>query len=1191
MAWWPLDTPVAGASVPDASGHGNTLSLFSDPGTSVGSFTDMSVVPARVSLLLGKGRRQWGSTSRALVDTSSQFSWSVWVRPNLDADTASDGPNLPVISQEGSRNSFTLERYNADGTWMLVIPPDDKGAVYAAEPGGAAVLAGPGVRAVVSTPGRAALGAWTHLVAVYDKTGTNKAYLYVNGTLAGTLANPPAWKTTGPLIVGMQKQQGSYWAPFPGLVRDVRIYDTALTSAQVRTVYDSGLREEPGQEGRWPLDDEAGTAATDLSGNAMPLTLRNGASWATGAPAGSLSLDYTKQQYADSAQMAVNTRGPYTVSAWARLAGNGPQDAPGQSPDTLAAAGNQAVVSQVKGTQSAFSVEGNLAGTWKVWLRGQGDGLFSLDSGVRPAAGRWYHLVLVQAEGVPNRARMYVDGTLKATQDEPPNLALPSGVLQVGRRTDSGSFGAYLDGQVRDVRVYGYALSPAQVSALYQEGRDGVDAVAPEQLGVSPCVQGCPPLGFGAVTALQRPRLSALIRARAGTKWTVQFQVAKPGAAQPTETGTVNGVGAGETASWQPVTAWLDNNADWVFRARASDAHGWGPWSYDFGFRVEVAPPDEPVITSDDFHGHGKWGNPDSGVISWKSASPDVTAYSWQLDNGPWSDWAAGTSTKLEKLGLSFHYFRVKARNHAGLESAVASFGFGVGPEPLKFPDLNGDGTADIIVSTTARLAAGEDGRLPGEEGGSVLVIPGGKSGPDGAKAVLLHEGMKDLIPGPGQAGDDFGAAVAYGDFTGDGHTDIAIGVPGREVDGHEQAGEVVVLYGQKDPPYVKALKETVFTSASIPGFGGAETNDEFGVSLASARFRGSGYSGLAIGVPGHTVDGKARAGAVVLLKGGPDGLTTDGAQILNASPWAKEGHGPQPDDRFGWSVAADDLTAPAAADLAVVALGPDGDPATPSGAVYVVHGEFQRDLEPILGEHGVLTAAQAHVTGHLRAVTAGMFQGGDNADLVIAADARPDAAPYSGALVQVEGTGDGIDPGTARVMGLAVPRQGGNGFDDYFGGTLTAGTLPGSGAADLAITALGSGRYAGAVTVLAGGPAGIFSLPPLTFTPQQAGGSGAQYDGFGYGLAVQPADSTGTMRLIITAPQQAGDPTAGSVYVTDINVTGTGPDLGASTRYPAAQIRDGSLFGPAFPVAGGTTIGTDVDQAPMRARLSSARE
>lgn len=1170
-AWWPLDAPVTGDAVPDASGHGNVLTLLNGPS----SYTDPAVAPPLVSLGLDRDRNQWGSTDKALVNTSTQFTWSAWVRPDLTAGTAGDTMNLPVISQSGVRNTFVLQRYQ-DGSWMFTIPDNDTVAYSDAQ------LLG------IQTAQRAALGAWTHVVAVYDKTGTNKAYLYVNGVLAGSQDNPPAWKADGPLLVGGREQAGSPWGSFPGLIRDVRVYQTALTAGQVTSLYNVGLREEPGQEGRWPLDDGTGTTGADLSGNHNPLTLRNGASWDKGSPATSLSLDYKDSQYADTAGMVVNTRGSYSVSVWARLAGDGPRDAPGTPPDAYAAAGAQVVVSQQMGTNSGFVVAGDLSGQWRVWLRRGGGELLSVVSGVKPAADRWYHLVYVQDKGTANTAYLYVDGTRKGTLADPPWPA-PAGALQVGRQMNEGSYSAYLDGQVRDLRVYGYPLSVAQVSALYAEGKDGIGALAPQQLGVSPCQPGCAPLGLGAVTTLQRPDLTALVRARAGSKWKLEFAVARPGAATPAETGTVDGAEAGKTASWMPGT-YLDNNTDWVFRVRASDEHGWGPWSYDFGFRVDVPAPEIPLITSKDFTVR-HWGNPASGEIVWQSPSPEIEAYSWQLDNGPWSDWKDTTSTTLDKLSLSWHYFHVKARNHAGLESAVASFGFGVGPEPLKFPDLNGDGIADLVVSTSARLAAGEDGRLPGETGGSVLIVPGGTDGPDGAKAVLLHEGMKDLIPGPGEAGDDFGASVAYGDFTGDGHTDLAIGVPGRTVDGHEQAGEVIVLYGQQDPPYVTDEKVTVFTTASIKDLGAVESGDEFGISLAAARFRGSGYSGLAIGIPGHTVDGKARAGAVVLLKGSPDGLTTDGAQVLNASAWAGDGHGPVADARFGWSVAAEDLTAPAAADLAVLALGPGDDVTVPSGAVYIVHGEFEIDLKPILGDKGILTAAQTHVAGHLRAVIAGMFGGGDNADLVIAADARPDAAPYSGALVQVEGTGAGIDPGSARVMGLAVPRQGEDGLDDYFAGTLAAGTFPGSDTEDLALATLGAGRYAGSVTVLAGGPAGIFSLPPLTITPQQTGGTGAQYDGFGYGLAVQPADATGTMRLIITAPQQAGDPTAGSVYTADIKITGIGPELAGSSRYPAAQIRGDSLYGPAFPVAGGVIIGTDVDQSPMRARLWSAQD
>jgi Concanavalin A-like lectin/glucanases superfamily/FG-GAP repeat len=802
-------------------------------------------------------------------------------------------------------------------------------------------------------------------------------------------------------------------------------------------------------------------------------------------------------------------------------------------------------------------------------------------------------LVFVQVAGSPNKAYLYVDGVLRASQDMPPTLPTPSGALQVGRRMNAGSFGAYLDGQVRDVRLYGYALSGAQVTNLYNEGKDGIDVPAPQQLGVSPCTgTGCPPLGFTAVTSLQRPDLTAVMAARPGSKWNLQFLVIKQGASTPAETGTVRQVEAGKVASWQP-SVYLDNNTDWIFRVRtrSSADYAWGPWSYDFGFRVDVPAPAVPVITSADFKNRA-WGNPDSGTFSWRSASPEVDAYSWQLDNGVWSAWAGDTTAKLDKLPAEWHYFHVKARNHAGLESAVASYGFGVGPEPLAFPDLNGDGAADVITATSARLAQAGDPLLgPGEAGGSAEIIPGGDTLP-GLRPALLPEDVPGLPAG--EAGDDFGASLVYGDFTGDGQTDLAIGVPGREVGGHDQAGEVIVLYGQKDWPYVKTGTESVFNSDIVKLPGGAQDGDEFGISLAAARFRGSGYTGLAIGVPGHTVEGRARAGMVVLLKGSPDGLTTTGEQTLTAAPWAGQGLGPVTEGRFGWSVTAADVTGTSSADLAVLALGP-GLSVASSGTVYLVHGEFQTDLVPVTGDGGSLTAAQAGVTGHLRQVAAGWFagHGTGHEDLVIAADQRPDTADWSGTLVQVTGTDAGMDRHTG-IMSLVPPGRPGVGFDGFFGGALAAGPLEeGADYDDLAVGELGAGRYAGAVTVLSGGSDGIFSRPPLTFTAADPviGAPADAYDGFGYGLAIQPtgkadpADPAATARLLVTAPQLAGDPAAGSLYVLTVTPAAktTGPRLSAASSYTARQLGALSLFGPGWPLAGGTTIGTDIDEVPQR--------
>lgn len=107
-----------------------------------------AVAPLLVSLRLDRERSQWGSTDGPLVDTSAQFSWSAWVRPDLTAGTASEDLNLPVIAQEGSLNSFAYQRYNKDGAGCFVLPKNDKQVYSAAEPVG-----------VISGGQRAALGA------------------------------------------------------------------------------------------------------------------------------------------------------------------------------------------------------------------------------------------------------------------------------------------------------------------------------------------------------------------------------------------------------------------------------------------------------------------------------------------------------------------------------------------------------------------------------------------------------------------------------------------------------------------------------------------------------------------------------------------------------------------------------------------------------------------------------------------------------------------------------------------------------------------------------------------------------------------------------------------------------------------------------------------------------------------------
>jgi hypothetical protein len=74
------------------------------------------------------------------------------------------------------------------------------------------------------------LNTWTHLATTYDGAAVR---LYVNGTeVSSRPATGPLRESTTPLEIGGSMADGG---TFAGLIDDIRLYATALTSAQIQT--------------------------------------------------------------------------------------------------------------------------------------------------------------------------------------------------------------------------------------------------------------------------------------------------------------------------------------------------------------------------------------------------------------------------------------------------------------------------------------------------------------------------------------------------------------------------------------------------------------------------------------------------------------------------------------------------------------------------------------------------------------------------------------------------------------------------------------------------------------------------------------------------------------------------------------------------------------------------------------------
>lgn len=206
------------------------------------------------------------------------------------------------------------------------------------------------------------------------------------------------------------------------------------------------------------------------------------------------------------------------------------------------------------------------------------------------------------------------------------------------------------------------------------------------------------------------------------------------------------------------------------------------------------------------------------------------------------------------------------------------------------------------------------------------------------------------------RTGDEFGASLAWGDFDGDGFGDLAVGIPGLNL----QAGGVGILYGSANGFVQNRLSQRnqLWTQDSTGITDVAEAGDRFGATLAGGQFGQSSLaSDLAIGVPGEdlvitvfvgrtpSTRNIRDAGAVHVLYGAdttvsPRGLVASGSQYWNQASQQVEGGGnildaPEDDDRFGSALAS---FGPGGSDLAIGVPGEDVGTITDAGAVNVIY-------------------------------------------------------------------------------------------------------------------------------------------------------------------------------------------------------------------------------------------------------------
>ena len=470
VGWWTMDgadtawsSPSAGVEY-DKSGNGNTGTL-----TSFVRATSIAIGKIGQALSFDGGNSYIKTTTLdGYLNSKSAGAISLWFKN--DGQTI----NRPEIAGWWLSDNFRID-FNDTGA------PGGNVEFYYSTSGGH--------DQTLTSSSAYADNKWHHAVATYDSLGS--AAFYIDGGLISSRAANGAIVSGDRFCIGMAcGTAGNIGLPFKGSVDDVRIYNRALSAAEVQQLYNigagthvntssanlqNGSTINSGLVGYWTFDGATINWATgiakDLSGqgnDGQLINMSTTTSPTIGKLGQALRVDGNTNYVSpgDVASLSFDRTSPFSVSAWVKT--------------TSSTRGS--VVSKMKEANgwdalyinSSTQIMTFLSNTWNTnAFRAVGNLSQSVTN------GKWHHLVMTYDGSSQNSGvKIYSDGSL-ASMDYTGENSLSGSILEpgtsvrIGARTAADGVSIYVpfNGTIDDVRIYNRALSAAEVQQLYLMGK------------------------------------------------------------------------------------------------------------------------------------------------------------------------------------------------------------------------------------------------------------------------------------------------------------------------------------------------------------------------------------------------------------------------------------------------------------------------------------------------------------------------------------------------------------------------------------------------------------------------------------------------------------------------------------------------------------------------------------------------